>query len=241
MKNSLFIAFLLLLAACKTPEVALDPSLTEPAMRVKGRNGFLIGQVIQYGDYRTEPVRRGWTQSYDVPFFVRFQGAKEKLSYTQMEPHGLRAEVSCVSKFKSTELQLVRDYYHIPLEYTNFFAGSIALYNGQENWEFIVHNPNGDFMRERASAGFIRKDDYFIDIEPIRSLKGQPEWMNALTVYGHQFRKDGVVVAAVSTVNQGLVWINEDLPDEEKLVMAAVATGLLLRTDVEGVGSAAVR
>jgi hypothetical protein len=85
------IAFAAQPALPPTPEVALDPSLTEPAMRVKGRNGFLIGQVIQYGEYRTEPVRRGWTQSYDVPFFVRFQGAKEKLSYTQIEPHGLRA------------------------------------------------------------------------------------------------------------------------------------------------------
>lgn len=229
------------LFACRTPEVAVDPHLNADAMPVKGRNGFQIGQVIRYGDYTTDKVRRGWTKGYDIPFLVRFQGAKEKLSFTQFGPEGAQAEVACISKFKNTEIQLVRDFFGVPLEYKNYFAGDIALGNGREHWDFILHNPNGDFLREKLSAGFAQNGTQRIEIEAIRGLKGQPGWMRELTVYGHEFRIDGKTVGAVSTVNKGKVWIDESLDADTRLVLAAMATGLLLRTDVESVDMQAAR
>lgn len=223
------------LFACRTPEIAIDPELHAEAMPVKGRNGLLIGQVIRYGEYKTDPVHRGWTKGYDLPFLIRFQAAKEKLSFTQFGPEGEHAEVACISKFKSTEVQLVRDFFGVPLEYQNFFAGNIAFGEGRSNWDFILHNPNGDFMREEASAGFAQNEETRIDIEAIRGIKGQPDWMKPLAVYGHEFRITGQLVGAVSTLNKGKVWIIDDLDAETKTVIAAIATGLLLRTDVESV------
>lgn len=243
MKPLTIIALLALtsLLACRTPEVAIDPSLSAEAMSVKGRNGWQIGQVIRYGDYTTDKVRRGWTKGYDVPFIIRFQGAKEKLSFTQFGPSNIQAEVACVSKFKSTEIQLVRDFFGIPLDYQNFFAGNISIGEGRTNWDFLLHNPNGDFLREKTSAGFAQNGAKRIEIQAIRGLEGQPEWMKQLTVYGHEFRLDGKVVGAVSTVNKGKVWIDTNLDAEMRTVIAAVATGLLLRTDVESVDMQPVR
>lgn len=223
------------LFACRTAEIAIDPALTADAMTVKGRNGLQIGQVIRYGEYSTDKVRRGWTKGYDVPFILRFRGAKEKLSFTQFGPGGTQAEVACISKFKSTEIQLVYDFFNVPVDYQNFFAGNITLRAGRANWDFILHNPNGDFMREYASAGFVRNGAQRIDIEAIRGLKGQPDWMKQLAVYGHEFRIDGKIVGAVSVMNKGKVWIDPQLDAETRTVIAAVATGLLLRTDVESV------
>ncbi len=237
MHSKIVIALLALtgLVACHTPELVLDPSLTAGAMPVKGRNGLQIGQVIRYGDYTTDKVRRGWTKGYDIPFILRFQGAKEKLSFTQFGPENTRATVSCISKFKSTEIELVRDFFGIPLEYQNYFAGNITVDQGGANWDFILHNPNGDFLREKSSAGFIRNGEQQIAIEAIRGLKGQPDWMKELTVYGHEFRIGTTVVGAVSTINKGTVWIDERLDAETRTVIAAVATGLLLRRDMEDV------
>ncbi len=236
------IALLLLaaLSACRTPEINLDPTLTAEAMPVKGRNGLQIGQVIRYGPYRTDKVRRGWTQGYNIPFLLRFQGAKEKLRFTQFGPENVQMEVSCVSKFKSTELPLVRDFFGIPIDYQNFFAGNIRLPGAATGWDFILHNPNGDFLREQASAGFAQNGARRIDIQAVRGLKGQPEWMRQLAVYGHEFRIGGKVVATVSTVNKGAVWIDPQLDAETSTVIAAVATGLLLRTDVEETANAQV-
>lgn len=229
------------LFACRTAEIAIDPSLTAEAMPVKGRNGLQIGQVIRYGEYATDKVRRGWTKGYDLPFIVRFQAAKEKLSFTQFGPSHTQAEVACISKFKSTEIELVRDFFGIPLEYQNFFAGNISFGTGRSNWDFIIHNPNGDFLRDKASAGFAQNGSNRIDIEAIRGLQGQPDWMKELAVYGHEFRIGGKVVGAVSTVNKGKVWIDPQLDAETRTVIAAVATGLLLRTDVESTDMRAAR
>ena len=235
MKQNIFIALITTLGlfACKPAEITLSPELNAEAMSVKGRNGLQIGQIIRYGEYRTDKVRRGWTGSYDVPFILRFQGAKEKMSFTQFGPDGKLAQVACISKFQSKELPLVQDFFGIPLEYQNFFAGNISI--ATMNWDFIIHNPNGDFLREKASAGFVQNGSNRIDIQAIRGLKGQPDWMKKLTVFGHEFMINGKVVGAVSTVNRGKVWIDETLDANTRTVIAALATGLLLRTDVEGV------
>ena len=237
MKPTILIALLALtsLFACRTAEITINPALNAEAMPVKGRNGWQIGQIIRYGDYTTDKVRRGWTKGYDIPFIIRFQGAKEKLSFTQFGPNHTEAEVACVSKFKSTEIELVRDFFGIPLEFKNYFAGNIALQNGRSNWDFILHNPNGDFLREKTSAGFAQNGSQRIDIQAIRGLEGQPKWLKELTVFGHEFSIGGKVVGAVSTVNKGTVWIDQSLDAETRTVIAAIATGLLLRTDVEGV------
>ncbi len=234
--NTIRISILLLLAgfiACKPVELALDPMLKAEPLPVKGRQGLQIGQVIRYGEFKTDKVRRGWTGSYDVPFVLRFRGAKEKLSYTQYGTDGLQAEVACVSRFQSTEIPLAGDYFSVPVKLTNFFAGNIFFGANGSNWDFILHNPNGDFLRDAESAGFAKNGSKRIDIQAIRGLKGQPGWLKELTVYGHEFWLGDKVVGAVSTLNKGTVWIDESLDSETKTVMAAVATGLLLRRDVE--------
>ena len=201
-------------------------------MSVKGRQGFRIGQVIRYGDYRTDKIQRGWTRSYDVPFILRFQGAKEKLSFTQFGPDGQSVKVSCVSRFKSNDLSSVQDSFRIPLQYQNYFAGTIIT-SEEDTWDFIVHNPNGDFLKQRESAGFARNYSKTIEIQAIRGLENQPEWLKQAAVYGHEFLLKGTVVGAVSTLNNGVVWIDDSLDSEAKIIIASLATGLLLRTDVE--------
>lgn len=235
MKIIYFIGVLLIVvcSGCKPAEITINPSLEVEAMPVKGRNGLLIGQVISYGEYSTDKVRRGWTKSYDLPFFIRFQGAKEKLSFTQYGKKGTEADVTCISRFKSSEIPLLKDYFSIPLKLENSFAGTVSLDAGYSTWDFILHNPNGDFLRGKASAGFIQFGLDRIDIQAVHGLNGQPGWMKAGNVYGHEFVADGKIVGAVSMVNKGTVWIDPQLDNDTQTVIAAVATALLLRTDVE--------
>lgn len=237
-KTSLFLLLFVTAAgffACKTPEIAVDPSLHAPGMTVKGRNGFRIGQVLGYGEFTTGKVRRGWMQGYDVPFLIRFRGAKEKMSYTQHGPQNTLAEVACVSRFKSTEIELVRDYFYLPLDLQNYFAGTVLTNRVGNGWDFILYNPNGDFLRDDPSAGYVQNGDEKIEIVAVRDFKDkkQPEWLKKLTVYGFEFRKDNKVLGAVSTMNKGKVWIDPSLDASTQTVIAAVSTGILLRTDLE--------
>lgn len=230
---SFIILALMAIMSCKSAELAYTPSAAAETLPVQGRQGWQIGQVIRYGDFSTDKVRRGWTKGYDLPFVVRFQGAKEKLSYTQYGPGGRQVEVACVSRFSSAELPLIRDYFSLPLNHQNYFAGTIVPADGPNNWDFILYNPDGDFLRKQATTGFLKNGTEQITIQPIRGLDRQARWMKNMTVHGHEFQLNGRVIAAVSTVNKGTVWMDRNLDEQLKTIIAAVATGLLLRTDVE--------
>lgn len=225
------IAVALLLTACHPARLVIDPALTDTAvvLPVKGRNGFQIGQKLSFGDYATGKVRRGWTKGYDIPFRVRFQGAKEKLSYDLNSPDGLAADVSCISKFQSIELPLIRDYFAIPLKVENFFAGNILLDDGRTNWDFIVYNPEGGFLTGGETVGYAQNGRRRIEVVPIRQLEGQPKWLDPLSVYGFEFKWGGKSIGAVSLIDKGEVRLQEGLEPELRMVTAALATGLLLR------------
>jgi len=235
MKHTISILFLSLFAicSCKTPQIALDPALRAKPMKAKGTQGLMIGQVVKFGEFHTDKVKRGWFKQYDIPFFVRFKGASEKLSFTQFGPDKTVAVVSCISKLRSRELEILRDFFTIPLKYENYFAGNIIPERGDVPWDFVLHNPDGDFLRELPSAGMARNNDRVIEIKAIRSLQNQPNWASRFAVYGYHFYLDGKPIGAVSTINSGTVWLDRDLDPEIRIVVASLSTALLLRTDVE--------
>lgn len=219
--------------SCKTPQLQLDPALRAKPLKVKGTQGLMIGQVVRFGDFKTSKVKRGWVNQYDIPFFIRFKGASEKLSFTQYGPDNLEAMVSCISKLKSRELEILQDFFTINLTHENYFAGNILPSDGAAPWDFVLHNPNGDFQRDLPSAGIARNHIRFIEIKAIRSLHDQPQWLSKFTVYGYHFYLDGKPIGAVSMMNSGTVWLERDLDPEVKIVVSSLATALLLRTDVE--------
>ena len=71
------------------PQMAIDQQLhTSTAMPVKGRQGWMGNQHLPFGEFTSGKVNRGWLKRYDIPFIVRFSGAKEKLAYDLTEAAG---------------------------------------------------------------------------------------------------------------------------------------------------------
>lgn len=237
-KTILFSAFFTAsLLSCRTAELAVDKSLKNDTetYEVKGRQGSQIGQVISFGAYKTTKVSRGWTFSYSIPFIVQFQGAKEKLSFSQFGPNSTSAEVALVSRFRENDIEPVKDYFSLSVKYQNYFAGAIRLSNNTDPWDFIVHNVDGASrtLKQNATMGFVRNRHMRIDITGIRELEGSSSFITQNDVYGYEFRIDGKVVGAVSTINNGKVWFRKELSDDLRLVLASVSSGLMLRNNVE--------
>ena len=223
--------------SCRTAETAVNNDLKSDTeiYSVKGRQGSQIGQVISFGDFKTSKVKRGWTFGYSIPFVVRFQGAKEKLSFSQFGTNGNAAEVALVSRFKETDIEPIKDYFSVSLKYKNYFAGGIKLQNETDSWDFIVHNVDGASrsLKQNPTIGFIRNRSMHIDILGIRELEGSPSFMTQNDVYGYEFQLNGKVIGAVSTINNGKVWFKKDLTEDLKLVLASISSGLMLRNSVE--------
>lgn len=236
--NKISIAVLMLFsvaASCQTPKLVLSDDLqaNTTEMKVKGRQGWQINQVIRYGDYSTSRVRRGWTTGYNISFVLRFQKAEEKLSFSQMTSDGGQAEVLAVGRFKNTEYDLLKGFLSYSVKYENSFAGSIIPTNDSGNvWEFIVYNPDGD-LSGNADCGVAKdKGGHEIIIRGIRKLDKQPKWMQFAN-YGFEFVENGKAIAAVSTINNGRVWISNNVDANRKLVISSLATSLLLRHSME--------
>lgn len=234
MKKTIFFLFAVVFyTACHTPNIAVSNDLqtNSSVLEAKGRQGLQFNQVIKFGDYTTSKVKRGWTKSREINFVARFQKAEQKLSFTQNTPDSKSAEVLAISQFKNTEIDLLKGFLSYSLEYKNSFAGVIIPNENPDNtWDFIVHNPDASLPKD-ADCGIIRNQSgNSILIKGIKKIEGS-KWAG-LDNLGFEFMQNGKSIGAVSTMNNGRVWIKNDLSADLKLVISSVATSLLVRHDI---------
>ena len=230
--KSLFLTAFLALASCSTPQMAVDQQLqASTAMPVKGRQGWMVNQHLSFGEFTTGQVKRGWLKSYDIPFIVRFSGAKEKLAYDLADGEGNTAEVFCMGKLREQDLLLFNKYFDINLKWQDAFSGTISLNGGRQHYDFLLTdlNQNNWF---RPAEGFIRYQEGLIDIQPVDRLVNGKRALGMQSL-GFQFVYEGEVVGAVETLNNGRVWLKDSLAPELRLVLGSVSAALLLRSELE--------
>lgn len=231
MKNTLLAVFLLvLLGACADYNIKIDQDMRAEAqmMPVKGRQGLRINQKVSFGTFYTNRVRRGWTSKYNIPFVLRFQGAQEKLSFSQFDAQGNEAIVSAIGKFRSTELPLLGGYFGIPIEYKNYFAGNIYLPKTEQMFDFVVYNPEANF-RLLPTSGLLKSQGFEVEVVGVTQLDDRKVWN--IDNLGFEYKAEGRSVGAVQIFNNGKVWIRNGLPEEQRLVLAALSTALMIRNN----------
>lgn len=225
--------FTLLLAGCSTPQMRVDPGLAAqtPALPVSGREGWLVEQVLSFGEFRTDPVNRGWTKGYDYPFIIRFTGAREKLRFAVRDGSGREAVVHCAAKLREQDLRLFREYFDVNFGTTDTFIGTIAL-EGSRQRDFFIENLNTQQnIGYRPLEGAVRGTGDPIDIRAVWHLASGQRSYDTQPM-GIEFLSAGRVVGAVETVNEGRVWISDDLGGEDRLLLASLASALLLRSSL---------
>jgi hypothetical protein len=219
-----------LLTSCTVPYMQVDPQLTAQAraLPVSGRQGWLVNQQLGFGEFSSGPVKRSWTKGYNIPFIVRFSGAKEKIGFPVSSAAGDTAEFFCLGKLREYDLPLFNKALEVNLKTTGVFTCSIAL--GEQSYEFYSENLNQN-PRFSEITGRLQTPGPDITIHPVGSLEGgQASW--STTALGYELKQDGRTVAAVETLNEGRVWISPELPSDQQLIIAGVASALLLRSSL---------
>ena len=227
---SLIILGALTLAGCTVPYMQVDPQLSAQAqaLPVNGRQGWLIKQQLQFGEFTSGPVKRSWTTGYNIPFIVRFSGAKEKLGFSLHNSAGGQAELFCLGKLREYDLPVLNKAFEVNLKTTDVFTCAIAL--ADQSFEFYSENLNQN-PRFGTITGQVQGPGVDFSIRPVGSLEGgQASW--STTALGYELVHDGRVIAAVETLNNGRVWINPALPESQQLITAGVAAALLLRSSL---------
>lgn len=218
------------LGACTVPYMQVDPQLnaSAQAMPVSGRQGWLVKQQLSFGEFTSSPVKRGWTFGYNIPFIVRFSGAREKLGFGIQNSAGDQAELFCLGKLREYDLPVLNKAFEVNLKTTDVFTCGIAL--ADQSFEFYSENLHQN-PRFGAITGQVQGPGVDWSIRPVSSLEGgQSSW--STTALGYELVQDGRVIAAVETLNDGRVWINPALPESQQLIIAGVAAALLLRSSL---------
>lgn len=224
MKKLIFFSLLSLFVGCKSPNLLLSPDLktNTSVFDVKGVQGFQFKQVITYGDYFTSKVKRSWTVRTEIPFIIKFEKAHEKLSFVQTTADKKQADVFAVSKFKNNELSLLNGFLSYSIKYQNVFAGTILPQDDKINvWEFIVSNFDAGFSNNENCGSASDGKDNFITIKGISKVEGNINWIKS-EYLGYEFIRNEQSIGAVSCLNNGRVWIKDDISPELKLIISCI-------------------
>lgn len=195
---------------------------------VEGRQGWMIKQKLSFGAYRSEEVKRGWTFSYDIPFLLRFQGAKEKLQF-QLNEGEHWADVYCLGKATQQDLPLLGDMFQVSLKDKEVFSGVIITDYSAKPWQFLIQKNYNKFAGSDF-AGTVQHESMRIDIKEIQQTEaGTNTWGEPL---GYEFVLNNEVIGAVEILNKGKVIIKNSVSEEMKLLVASTSAALLLRSNL---------
>jgi hypothetical protein len=220
---------LLALSSCSTQkhQIKRQSAAEMDVYPVEGRHSWRWKRKVTAGEFTADRFKGGWVGSYEFPFFLNFRGSKEKFSFVQHDGQGNQAVVMAVDRFKTIEVPVVRNYFSIPIQYEQIFAGSVYLPARQQAYDFWLHFPDAN-TRITRTEGIIQLPKQKVEITGIQQLEGMSFKLPGNL--GYNFLLDGEVVATVDAMDQGIIYLKKDLDSETRLVLVAVANGLMQRT-----------
>jgi len=234
MRRIIYFAILLIIffTACTLPNMVLEESFKTNATEytVEGRTGWTKKKPMTFGNYQATSVKRGWTSTYNIPFIVKFQGSKHKISFDMFDGHTQNANTYALGKITSRELPILNGLFNIPLEYESYFAGVIQ-YNQNESYNFAIPLPF-EVTFQRTEPGIMELGETVYEIHKVNQLEGQMKFQYNELV-GYEIRKKGQPVAAVQKVNKDKIWISNTISKKEKFILANLCGAIMLMQNLE--------
>jgi hypothetical protein len=254
-------AGILLTNSCKTPDLALKDGLQAvERLDVKGRQGWTLNEKLTFGDYRTVSLKRSWTKGSGAfagwtaykPGYTEIENRigleysqrKQTVRFELTDAKQQESSVFCVTKVKSFNFVAdknpnsvvgeVNSILEIGDDWQNGYWVNIYLRDGDKPWEMVINN--NDAQRDRKNyTGFLALDRHtYYTIKPVYTITNQKgkEVKTIAGSVGFEFlNKEGKAVAAVSTMDEGIVYF-ERLPESEKFLLANACAALLLQQQI---------
>lgn len=257
----IILVFFALTARGQNMQLALDAPewAGVKAHPVKGRTGVLIKQKISFGDIFTTEIKRSWTRGSSVTtgftigiptdhdyrklITTDYIDKKQTLFISLQDSAGALANAYCVSRFSARDfnignnsvslLNLAGDLFGAGVSSESLFYVQIYT-EGESPWHLVLDNEASQRAPATYRTRLLKSDSRFYTIIPdsrVKSRKGKVANM-LFGAAGFQFRDpDGNAVAAVSMIDKGVIYLKE-LTVQERIVIAAAATALLLQEQI---------
>jgi hypothetical protein len=213
-----FLASALLLTACHTAHMKVDPALSDDRMSVS-RTGHFGGGDLVFGEFRAHDIDRGWTHTSTTTILGFEQSrAHQRYAFALRAGADEASRVTCESVHAGEAMDF----------------GTLRIGRGRDGLgcsiDAVDGSPRGELVLldgERSiAAGRLVVDDVVIDLVPERHAEGAR--VQAFAPLGFDLMVDGAPVGAVQTINGGAVWIDRTAPAPLREAAALAAATVLL-------------
>lgn len=261
MKIFLLLCVMALFSGCGATEPALsipdDANLER--LPVKGRQGLLINQKLNFGEFTTSPVKRSWTRggntrvdivplpddNYPALISVEYIDRGQTFYFNLRDANGNVSDVYGSSRFFAEDLQLgnnnpnsiiniAQDIFGGTDYSENLFYLQIYLNEETQPWELLLDNHASQMSSKSYTGLFARDRENYYTLEPITKVQGKegPEAMIMGSIGYEILDKQNEPVAAVSLVDNGIVFLRTQDP-VERFLLANLCAALLLQENIE--------
>lgn len=253
--RALTIALAATLAGCAAGPVQVlppDALAAATALPVTGRQGWLPGRELRFGDYATRGLQtRQQTQGSSCPngcstanlglykhrFDEAFSTSTQRTRFTLVGPGGAEADVQLTGQLNQHKREWLTRWFGLPTSFGHELVRQVRFVGTVQpadpalpGWRFALRDDGGTGLQLQ---GWVADDNgRALALQPLSRLAGRaggPPVTLPGGALGYAFELDGRVVAAVATAGAGTVWLSPELPPELRLSIAGLASALLLK------------
>jgi hypothetical protein len=147
---------------------------------------------------------------------MRYTTATQEFHFTQCDSAGDSIAVQCIATRKAKAAQ----YSSLMADESSSDQYEIQLSKNGEK-VFLTYKKWTPLAVSFSKDSITMTDEY------------KPDKKEKMVFQGILFTRSGETVAAVSLMNEGLVWIKKDLDNGCKLLIAAISTAMLVQPNLE--------
>jgi len=224
---------------------------------VKGKNGFLKKEKLTFSDYYTIDVDRSWTKGTEVTtgltqgvptddFYKKIITTdhihkQQTLYFSLGDDAGYQSKAFCLSRLDAKDfnignsavsaVNLLLDIAGPGVKSSNIFYTKIFVGPTEEGYELLLDNQAAE-THPKTYVGYLAKNDNeYYTIVPASKVKSKKGKVGTMPFGSAGFtirNKAGQAVAAVSIIDNGIIYLM-DMDPRERILLATTCAVLLLR------------
>ncbi|TPE45383.1 hypothetical protein [Pontibacter mangrovi] len=230
MRNTLLTAVLagvLALQGCSVPHMALESAFKQEAQElpVEGRKVLKPNGKFTIGDYTVANVHRGWKNSGGFNLFgYENIKAKQQHEFSLMSAQGTEWYVFGASRLHEKNLKSSNGI-SIRLSPNLEYYASYFTSPESGQWHLLTSDP-GHYQDRQRFEGELSNGSTVYTVAPVYKFEGKS--MPLPDIVGYEFKAGKELLGAVQVLNNGKVWLQPNLPDDTRMVLASAMASLLL-------------
>ena len=224
---------------------------------VKGKNDFLKKEKLNFGEYKALDVDRSWTKgttstsgiTEGIPtddFYTKIITTdhihkQQKLYFSLGDDTGLQSKAFCLSPLDTKDfnignspvsaVNLLLDLAGPGVSSSSIFFTKIFVGPSGHGWDLMLDNEAAQAHPKQYIGYLAKNDKEYYTIIPYSKVKSKKGKVGSMPFGSAGFvihNKAGQALAAVSIIDNGIIYLKDTDPDE-RMLLATTCTALLLR------------